>query len=245
MRVGHKITELSTWCLYRVLAIRQTLLYLCLFVGCVTVDAQERPRVVRTSPENGAMSVDPATNELRVTFDQPMATGVSFVGGGPTAPEVVGRPQWLSNTTIVLPIRLKPDHAYWLSINSDRYQNFRGINRLPAVPYPISFRTAPSWVAFTPDGDPFKGKGLSPDIHVAFPGEAMDEDPLINAALDFLLARPDFSGDGRVDFADFLLFVQRFGLNRSDEGYDARYDLDSDGTIGFGDFLIFASAFGN
>lgn len=91
------------------------------------------------------MSVDPATNELRVTFDQPMVTsGYSFVGGGPTFPEVVGRPQWISNTTIVLPIRLKPDHAYWLSINSDRYQNFRGTNGLPAVPYPISFRTAPS-----------------------------------------------------------------------------------------------------
>ena len=493
---------------------RQTLLYLCLFVGCLTVDAQERPRVLQTSPENGAMSVDPATNELRVTFDQPMASGYSFVGGGPTFPEDTGRPQWISNTTIVLPVRLKPGHAYWLSINSDRYQNFRGINGLPAVPYPISFRTAPSgtvdtlsqelnreslrqlrsavedryshrdlrgvdwdarfaefesrlidvktraqfatlagqllevardihiwlkvddetfasfrrnispnadldlirktvpefrsvndvvatgrfqdgpaylligtwrreraedieaagayidglapddtlildvrfnsggaeqlareiagrfpehpvvyaqhrfrdpsipsgfseimtrtlnptpsvpgfrgrtvvlmgpvnvssceafllmmkqvsqctlmgeksygssgnpqpvslsngvtvflpsWVAFTPDGDPFEGKGLSPDVHVAFPGDAMDEDPLINAALDFLLARPDFSGDGRVDFADFLLFVQRFGLSEGDEEYDAKYDLDSDGTIGFGDFLIFASAFG-
>ena len=144
MRVGHKITELSTRCLYRVLAIRRTLLWLCFFVGFVTADAQERPRVVRTSPENGATSVDPATNELRVTFDQPMVTsGYSFVGGGPTFPEVVGRPLWISNTTIVLPVRLKPDHAYWLSINSDRYQNFQGINGLPAVPYPISFRTAP------------------------------------------------------------------------------------------------------
>ena len=102
----------------------------------------------------------------------------------------------------------------------------------------------PSWVAFTPDGDPFEGKGLSPDVHVAFSADTTGEDPLINAALDFLLARPDFSGDGRVDFADFLLFVQQFGLSQSDEGYDARYDLDSDGTIGFGDFLIFASAFG-
>ena len=99
-------------------------------------------------------------------------------------------------------------------------------------------------MAFTSDGDPFEGKGLSPDVHVAFSTDTSDEDPLINAALDFLLARPDFSGDGRVDFADFLLFVQRFGLSRDDEGYDARYDLDSDGTIGFGDFLIFASAFG-
>ena len=54
---------------------------------------------------------------------------------------------------------------------------------------------------------------------------------------------PD-SGDGLVDFADFLLFVQQYGLSRGDERYDVRYDLDRDGTIGFGDFLIFANAYG-
>ena len=89
MRVGHKITELSIWRLYQALIMRQTLLYLLLFVGCVTADAQERPRVVQTSPENGAMSVDPATNELRVTFDQPMATsGYSFVGVAPRSQRI-------------------------------------------------------------------------------------------------------------------------------------------------------------
>ena len=55
---------------------------------------------------------------------------------------------------------------------------------------------------------------------------------------------PDFNGDGRVDFADFLLLTAQFGLGQSDPGYDARYDLDGDGTIGFGDFLIFGRAFG-
>ena len=50
---------------------------------------------------------------------------------------------------------------------------------------------------------------------------------------------PDFNGDGRVNFADFLLFTAQFGLRRGDAGYDARFDLDGDGTIGFGDFLSF------
>ena len=54
---------------------------------------------------------------------------------------------------------------------------------------------------------------------------------------------PDFNGDGRVDFADFLLFTAQYGLGQGDPGYDARYDLDGDDTIGFGDFLIFSSAF--
>ncbi len=126
---------------------RGTLLGFCLFVGCATAGAEEPPQVVRTVPENGAQSVDAATTELRVTFDQPMATkrGYSFVivGSKSVFPEVVGKPQWISDTTIVLSVKLKPDRQYSLGINSERYQSFRGINGLPAVPYPISFYTAP------------------------------------------------------------------------------------------------------
>ena len=55
---------------------------------------------------------------------------------------------------------------------------------------------------------------------------------------------PDFNGDGTVNIADFLQFVEQFGLSQGDVGYDARYDLDGDNTIGIGDFLIFVNAFG-
>ncbi len=54
----------------------------------------------------------------------------------------------------------------------------------------------------------------------------------------------DFDGSGTVDVADFLAFVDQFGLSRGDARYDARYDLDGDGVIGIGDFLIFVNAFG-
>lgn len=127
---------------------RRTLLGFCLFIGCVTAGAEEPPRVVQTVPENGAQSVDAATTELRVTFGQPMDTkrGWSFVvlDSKFVLPEVAGKPQWISDTTIVLPVKLKPGREYGLGINSEQHQNFRGTNGLPAVPYPISFRTAPS-----------------------------------------------------------------------------------------------------
>lgn len=55
---------------------------------------------------------------------------------------------------------------------------------------------------------------------------------------------PDFNGDGRVDFGDFVALGMHFGASRGDERYDAKYDLDQDGTIGFGDFLIFGQEFG-
>ncbi|MCY3681877.1 MAG: hypothetical protein OXH16_10790 [Gemmatimonadetes bacterium] len=54
----------------------------------------------------------------------------------------------------------------------------------------------------------------------------------------------DFDGDGIVGFSDFLLFVEYFGLDHTDETYKARFDLNGNGTIEFSDFLIFVSDFG-
>ena len=56
---------------------------------------------------------------------------------------------------------------------------------------------------------------------------------------------PDFDGDGTVGISDFLLFVNHFGLSRSDAGYGAKYDLDSNDRIGISDFLIFVNNFGS
>jgi hypothetical protein len=49
---------------------------------------------------------------------------------------------------------------------------------------------------------------------------------------------PDFDGNGKVDFPDFLLFAQNFG------GSNARFDLSGNGTVDFPDFLTFAQKFG-
>jgi hypothetical protein len=101
------------------------------------------PRVVEAKPDDGAMDVDPATRELRVTFDQDMNRGgFSIVGGGPTFPaDPAGRPRWVDARTVVMPLKLEPDREYQLSINSERFQNFRNVKGQPAVPYPIRFRT--------------------------------------------------------------------------------------------------------
>ena len=77
-------------------------------------------------------------------------------------------------------------------------------------------------------------------------GEQSESVTLSDTSVTLKLATltPDFNGDGRVNFADFLLFGSRFGASRGDERYEAKYDLDEDGTIGFGDFLIFGREFG-
>ena len=53
----------------------------------------------------------------------------------------------------------------------------------------------------------------------------------------------DFNGNGQPDFADFLLFIQNFGLTRSDTSYQRHFDLNGDGHINFTDFIIFANQY--
>ncbi|MDP6776504.1 MAG: cohesin domain-containing protein, partial [Candidatus Latescibacteria bacterium] len=55
---------------------------------------------------------------------------------------------------------------------------------------------------------------------------------------------PDFTGDGKVDFADFVQFAQAFGKSMGDDGYNAAFDLNGDDAVNFGDFVQFAQAFG-
>lgn len=57
------------------------------------------------------------------------------------------------------------------------------------------------------------------------------------------LPLPDFTNDGIVDFNDFFLFADHFGLESTTVDVQ-KYDLDWDGKIGFGDFFLFADQFG-
>ena len=88
----------------------------------------------------------------------------------------------------------------------------------------------------------------------------LEDNPLSSAAIntyipdlqkrgvEVLFGKPvlpaDFDDSGTIDFADFLTFIEQFGLSRGDAGYDARYDLDGNGEIDFADFLIFVNDFG-
>ena len=115
-----------------------------ILLGQTTIAISAPPKVVEAKPDNGALGVDPATKEIRIEFDQPMSKGgMSIVGGGEQFPEIMGKPSWPDDRTIVVRVKLKPNHEYWLSINSDRFQNFTNTAGESATPYPIQFRTGP------------------------------------------------------------------------------------------------------
>ena len=132
------------------------------------------PRVVSATPDSGQADVDPALRELRIVFDQPMnrGGGWSVVGGGETFPALIGKPRWTDEKTFVWRMKLQPSHEYWLSINSDRFTNFRSAAGEPAEPYPISFTTrAVAGAATAPALTPQDNK-----VAVTILREAIDQD---------------------------------------------------------------------
>src|SRR5262249_25002988 len=134
------------------------------------------PQVASASPDDGAMDVDPATRELRVTFGQDIDQGgFSIVGGGPTFPgEPDARPRWVDARTVVMPLKLEPNRDYQLSINSERFQNLRNATGQPAEPYPIRFRTGAAKV----NARRAEAAAAPPRVASASPDEgAIDIDP--------------------------------------------------------------------
>jgi RNA polymerase sigma-70 factor (ECF subfamily) len=103
------------------------------------------PRVVRLEPANGALDVDPATTELRATFDRPMAEGWSWVTEGPeTFPETTGRAFLTPDgTRAVLPVRLAPGRDYVIWLNSEEYRNFHDREGRELAPVRWTFSTRP------------------------------------------------------------------------------------------------------
>ncbi|MDP6600925.1 MAG: S41 family peptidase [Phycisphaerales bacterium] len=83
------------------------------------VDAAQvtSPRVLSIQPAHGSDFVSPDLTEIRVTFDQPMQDGYSFMGGGESFPKVTGPVRWIDKKTCVLPVALQPTQLYRMRVN--------------------------------------------------------------------------------------------------------------------------------
>ena len=101
------------------------------------------PKVVKTVPENGDENVRPGLRRIRIVFDQDMShQGHSVCGGGPTFPEVVGKPRWTDKRIFIMSAKLKPSTEYELYVNSPSHKNFKNLQGEPAVVYHLKFKTA-------------------------------------------------------------------------------------------------------
>jgi hypothetical protein len=102
------------------------------------------PVVIRTVPESGAKNIDPALPEIRVTFSKEMMDkSWSWVQIAPeNFPKIIGQPRYLEDKkTCVINVRLEPETAYIIWLNTQRFTNFRDTDGRPARPYLLMFET--------------------------------------------------------------------------------------------------------
>ena len=107
---------------------------------------KNRPKVVSMTPANGSTDVDPDLREIRIVFDRPMKDkSWSVVGGGPAFPELVGKPSYNKERTVLtVCVKLKPEWEYHLMLNSDRFHGFQSEDGVPLEPVDVKFTTKKS-----------------------------------------------------------------------------------------------------
>jgi RNA polymerase sigma-70 factor (ECF subfamily) len=104
--------------------------------------AEAAPQVVTTQPAIGVADVDPTLTEIRVVFDQEMAGGFSWTGGGDAFPQTRDKPHWEADKkTCVLPVILAPGKFYRVGINSSSARNFKSESGVAAEFNVIYFTT--------------------------------------------------------------------------------------------------------
>ena len=102
------------------------------------------PKVAKFEPANDADSVDPATTQIRITFDIPMGAGMSWVGSGPEFPPPTKgqKATWSSDKlTCTLPVSLEPNHKYVIGVNSLDHNNFQSESGVQVTPVSYTFKT--------------------------------------------------------------------------------------------------------
>jgi hypothetical protein len=119
------------------------MIVLNLFMACERKDSKA-PRVINTFPLNESQSVDPALNEISVTFNEEMMDeNWSWAYSDKSEfPQIVGQAYYTENNTKnVLPVRLESNKEYIIWINSEKHKNFKDKSGNSSVPFKFTFKT--------------------------------------------------------------------------------------------------------
>ena len=105
---------------------------------------QVSPKVIATSPKNGAANVDPSLSRIAVTFNKQMldkSWSWSYEDRE-SFPQTTGQPSYTDDgTTCVLPVKLISGKRYVIWINTSRFRNFKDRSGNAAEPYKLVFTT--------------------------------------------------------------------------------------------------------
>jgi len=111
----------------------------------------ERPRIVKVDPADGATDVEPDT-DIRIRFDQPMDPTLAVLEWdlrGQAGYRLRGPMRYDPDAhEFTLPVRLTPGRKHDVTLNrkgfprDEAYEGFRAADGLPTVPFRWSFTTA-------------------------------------------------------------------------------------------------------
>ncbi|QIL02937.1 DUF4932 domain-containing protein [Sphingomonas sinipercae] len=100
-----------------------------------------RPKVVESSPKNGAVNVNPATTTMTVRFDRPMRQSWGWKprsGDMGAWPELSSPAFDASRTMLTVKVRLQPNTNYEATFLTSQ---FSGANGVAIAPFTLKFRT--------------------------------------------------------------------------------------------------------
>ena len=87
----------------------------------------------------------PNLKEITVTFSKDMTDrswSIPQTTPDENYPESAGEIHYLPDKrTCVMPVKLQPGRTYVVWFNTPKFQNFRDVNRLSAIPYLLVFET--------------------------------------------------------------------------------------------------------
>jgi RNA polymerase sigma-70 factor (ECF subfamily) len=106
------------------------------------LDNLVEPSVTQTVPKSGDNDVDPSLTEIRVTYNKQMMDGSWSWCYEPDQFKTTGKSRYEADgRTCVMPVKLEPGRTYTLSLNTDKYRNFKDTTGRSAVPYLLQFTT--------------------------------------------------------------------------------------------------------
>ncbi len=134
----------------------RTLVLSTLGLFCTSALAGAAPKVAKTIPTAGATDVDPRLSEITILFDTPikMNSWSFVVSDKGKFPELVGDTPitFPNNKTCVVKVKLAPDTAYAIGINSPTRQGFKAAgDGTPAAPSVLAFKTGSGKPKIAPD----------------------------------------------------------------------------------------------
>jgi hypothetical protein len=97
------------------------------------------PKIISSWPVFGDI-VDSNLKEIVVKFDQDMSSGMSVVDTE-HLPKISEKPKWIDVRTIVIPVELEPNKEYWITFNSEKFNNFKSVSGIPIDPWQLRFKT--------------------------------------------------------------------------------------------------------